>query len=492
MDLVEEAILYATVMHQGKVRKRKNIPVILHSLEVAQILGTLTEDREIIAAGILHDIVEDTSGTPDEIRHRFGDRVALMVDSETEEAFPEEDREKSWQKRKQQSLLKLKESTDIGVKMLWLADKLANMRSLAQDYSENGECVWSYFHQKDPAMHCWYYRTVAEYLELELNRTGAFKELIKHINYLWPGTFDSDKARYRKYKEISLAGCRLIGSGQKGEVYRYDDELILKVYNRSNTYRDVEREIAMSRRAFVLGIPTAISFGIVSVGDRYGAMYELVDSETISACIARNPSGLESYAAVMAELARTIHSTQSEGNDDFPDTRDRFRSYITNGIGRSDRELADRCMQLIDKMPDTKHLIHGDFHTSNVFLQNSEALLIDMDRLATGDPVFELGDMYLYFAASDTEKPEDIDPYLGIPYRTCRQFFSLFMRYYLQTEDESRIREVMNRAALLGNLRLINRCWKAGRLTEEGRSKENRLIHAAKNLLEQVDSLNIM
>ena len=149
-------------------------------------------------------------------------------------------------------------------------------------------------------------------------------------------------------------------------------------------------------------------------------------------------------------------------------------------------------MQLIDKMPDTKHLIHGDFHTSNVFLQNSEALLIDMDRLATGDPVFELGDMYLYFAASDTEKPEDIDPYLGIPYRTCRQFFSLFMRYYLQTEDESRIREVMNRAALLGNLRLINRCWKAGRLTEEGHSKENRLIHAAKNLLEQVDSLNIM
>ena len=71
-----------------------------------------------------------------------------------------------------------------------------------------------------------------------------------------------------------------------------------------------------------------------------------------------------------------------------------------------------------------------------------------MDRLATGDPVFELGDMYLYFAASDTEKPEYIDPYLGIPYRTCRQFFSLFMRYYLQTEDESRIREVMNRAAL--------------------------------------------
>ena len=100
MDLVEEAILYATVMHQGKVRKRKNIPAILHPLEVAQILATLTEDREIIAAGILHDIVEDTDGTPDEIRERFGDRVAFLVNSETEPSFPGEDREQSWKMRK--------------------------------------------------------------------------------------------------------------------------------------------------------------------------------------------------------------------------------------------------------------------------------------------------------------------------------------------------------------------------------------------------------
>jgi aminoglycoside phosphotransferase (APT) family kinase protein len=141
-------------------------------------------------------------------------------------------------------------------------------------------------------------------------------------------------------------------------------------------------------------------------------------------------------------------------------------------------------MQLIDRIPDTRHLIHGDFHTGNVFLQNSEPMLIDMDRLATGDPVFELGDMYLYFAASDTKNPEDMDPYLKIPYRTCRQFFSLFLRYYLQTEEESRICEVTSRAALLGNLRLINRYWKAGRLTEKGSREVGRLINVVRNLLE--------
>ena len=195
-NLVEEAIIYATVMHQGKVRKGRNIPFILHPMEVAQILATMTDDLETIAAGILHDVVEDTDGTLDEIRQKFGDRVAFLVEAETEKSFPGEDRERSWKRRKEQSLLILKNSGDVGVKMLWLADKLANIRSLARDYSETGESIWARFNQKDPAMQCWYYRTVAEYLELELNKTGAYKELIKHINYLWPDTFDSDKAMY--------------------------------------------------------------------------------------------------------------------------------------------------------------------------------------------------------------------------------------------------------------------------------------------------------
>ena len=269
MNLLEEAIIYATVMHQGKVRKFNGIPYILHPMEVAQILSTMTEDVEIITAGILHDIVEDTDGTLAEIEQRFGKRVAALVDSESENPYPDEDKSASWQRRKEKSLIVLKNSTDIGVKMLWLADKLANIRSLARVYSEQGEAMWNMLHQKDPAMHQWYYKNIAEAVELSLNKTGAFKELIKHINSIWPGTFDSEKSRYKKYREVSVDGCRLIGHGAKGDVYRYDDELVIKVFNQNNTYRDVEQEIAQSRKAFILGIPTAISFGIVSVGNRY-------------------------------------------------------------------------------------------------------------------------------------------------------------------------------------------------------------------------------
>ena len=134
MNLLEEAIIYSTVMYQGKVRKLGGSPFILHPLEVAQILSTMTDDMEVIAAGVLHDIIEDTDGTLPEIRKRFGDRVAMLVDSETENDYPDEDRTATWKKRKDESLENLRRSTDIGVKMLWLADKLSNMRSLAGSY----------------------------------------------------------------------------------------------------------------------------------------------------------------------------------------------------------------------------------------------------------------------------------------------------------------------------------------------------------------------
>lgn len=306
-----------------------------------------------------------------------------------------------------------------------------------------------------------------------------------------PGTSDASMAGHKKIREISLDGCRLLGRGQKGEIYRYDDELVIKVYNSSVTYGELEREIALSRRAFVLGVPTAISFGVVSAGDRYGTMYELFNSETLTARISEDPARLEYYAGVMADLAKKIHDTQAGQEDHFPDVKERFREYITHGIGRSDRDLAAGCLRLIDEMPATNHLIHGDFHTSNVFLQNSEALLIDMDRLGTGDPIFELGDLYLYYAASGNKDPEAPDPYLGIPYGVCRQFFRLFMKNYLQTEDEARIREVTDKAALLGNLRLINRYWKPGTLSQASRQEVDRLLTGTAELLRRVKSLPI-
>lgn len=489
MNKIEEAIIYATVMHQGKVRKLGNTPYILHPLEVAQILSAMTDDQDVITAGILHDIVEDTDGTLEEIEKRFGERVAFLVSSESENVYPGESEDTTWKRRKEESLKVLKNTDDQGVRMLWLADKLANIRSLAGGYSEYGEQLWESFHQRDPEMQHWYYQTVAEQLELSLNKTGAFKEFIKHINFIWPGSFDSDKARYRKYREVSVDGCKRIGSGAKGDVYRYDDELVIKVYNRNNTYSDVEREIAMARKAFILGVPTAISFGIVSVGDKYGAMYELVDSETMSSCIAHNPSQVEAYAKMMAELARIIHSTEVTAEDGFPSAMDRVRDYIEGGIGREDAALAAKVTALLGALPDTGTLLHGDFHTGNVFLQRGEALLIDMDRLAVGHPIIELSDLYYFYVILGEEDPTVVEKFMGFSYDTARRFMRLFLNYYLGTEDEERLNEVERKASLIGYSRLIRKIRKKRKTVESDLLLIRQCVEKITELTDKPDGL---
>ena len=490
MNMLEEAIIYATVMHQGKIRKLRGVPVILHSMEVAQILSTMTDEQELLTAGILHDIVENTDGTLGEIKKRFGKRVAFLVSSVSEFKNPADDVPDTWKQRKEDSLLTLRSSNDLGVEMLWLADKLADIRALAGVYSEAGEALWAQLQQNDPALQHWYYRSVAESVELSLNKTGAFKELIKHINFIWPGTFDSDKARYRKYKEVSIDGCKLLGRGAKGEVYRYDDELVIKVYNHHNTYRDVEREIALSRKAFILGIPTAISFGIVSVGRRYGAMYELVDSETVSIAIARNPSQVDFYAKIMAEVAHTIHSIEVAADDIFPPVSERVNSYISTGIARESEVLGEKCMRLLNTLPDRGTLVHGDFHTCNVFLQKGEPLLIDMDRLSRGHPIVELSDLYYFYVVLGEDDPADVAHFMGFPYETAKAFFRSFLKQYLGTDDDARLAEVTEKASLLCYSRLIRKLRKKKEQSEYDRKMIASCVDKLTELTEKLETLD--
>ncbi|SFG65519.1 HD domain-containing protein [Oribacterium sp. WCC10] len=489
MNKIEEAIIYATVMHQGKVRKFGGKPFILHPLEVAQILSTMTDDEDIITAGILHDIVEDTDGTLSEIEKRFGKRVAFIVSSESEQEYPDEARSATWQRRKEESLLVLKNSQDIGVKMLWLADKLANIRSLAGYYSEHGEKIWQDLHQSDSDMQNWYYRSIGEMVELSLNKTGAFKEYIKHVNFIWPGSFDRDKARYKKYREVSVDGCKCIGRGAKGEVYRYDDELVIKVYNDNNTYRDVEKEISQSRRAFVMGIPTAISFGIVAVGDRYGAMYELLDSETVSSFIAKNPGHVETYAKIMADLARTIHGITISEDDCFPPATDRLKSYIRGGVAREDETLAEKCTKLVDELPDTRTMVHGDFHTGNVFLQNGEPLLIDMDRLSVGHPMAEISDLYYFYETLGENDPAVVEKFMGFSYETAQLFLDLFLKFYFETEDANILNDIKEKASFICAVRMINKIHKKDKLSDKDKELIDHYMKTVTELSAKLDTL---
>ena len=175
MELVSEAIAFAVKAHDGMRRKKSAAPYILHPMEAAVIVGTMTDDQNLIAAAALHDVCEDADITLDEIEARFGPRVRELVASETEDKRPECPPEETWRIRKEESLAVLKRTEDIGVLMVWLGDKLANMRAIYRDFKAEGEAMWQRFNQKDPSAQAWYYRSIAE-LTARLSDTSAWLE----------------------------------------------------------------------------------------------------------------------------------------------------------------------------------------------------------------------------------------------------------------------------------------------------------------------------
>ena len=186
MTVFEKAIIFAVRAHQGMRRKSQEVPYIAHPLEVAEICSTMTSDPEVLAAAVLHDTVEDTDVTLEDIRRRFGERVAMLVSSETEDKHPELPKSDSWRMRKEESLKELANATDPGVKILWLSDKLSNIRSFYRAWRIQGNAFWNQFNQKDPAQQAWYYRSIAELLR-ELEAHEAWQEFNSDVEAIFKG-----------------------------------------------------------------------------------------------------------------------------------------------------------------------------------------------------------------------------------------------------------------------------------------------------------------
>ena len=181
--VLDRAIIFAVKAHSGTERRGKGYPYIVHPMEAVEIVATMTADQELLAAAALHDTVEDTHVTVDQIREEFGDRVADLVASESDEMPAGVSEEDSWHSRKRAAIDRLsKESRE--AKMVALGDKLSNMRAIARDYAIMGDALWNIFHAKDPKDHEWHYRGLADALR-ELEDTSAYKEFENLINQVF-------------------------------------------------------------------------------------------------------------------------------------------------------------------------------------------------------------------------------------------------------------------------------------------------------------------
>ena len=181
--LLDRAIIFAVQAHAGTERRGKGFPYIVHPMEAVEIVSTMTADQELLAAAALHDTVEDTDVTVDRIREEFGDRVAALVEAESDKFAEGVSEEDSWHARKQAAIERLAKAPH-DAKIVALGDKLSNMRAIARDYAVMGDKLWNIFHAKDPKDHEWHYRGLADSLR-ELEGTFAFTEFENLINQVF-------------------------------------------------------------------------------------------------------------------------------------------------------------------------------------------------------------------------------------------------------------------------------------------------------------------
>ena len=291
----------------------------------------------------------------------------------------------------------------------------------------------------------------------------------------------------KAYRRMSVEGCEFIAKGANGAVYRYDDETILKIYFAKDALPEIKQERENARRAFVLGINTAIPYGIVRVDNGYGTVTELLNAVSVTKLIRNNPDDLSEAAKYYIDMLKSIHAIKVEDGE-VPDMKETALAWADFVAPHLPEAQAKKLCALIEAVPKQNTLMHGDYHTNNIMVQNGEPLLIDMDTLCMGHPVFELGSMFNAFAGFSSLDHNAIKKFMGYDYETANRFWHSSLKRYLGTDDESICRSVEEKAMIIGYTRLLRR---AIRRPNEDDSRE--MVAFCKEiltkLLNRVDSL---
>lgn len=274
----------------------------------------------------------------------------------------------------------------------------------------------------------------------------------------------------RAFRVLSPEACELLGEGACGSVYRLAPDTIVKVYQNPDALSDIRRERELARLAFVAGVPTAIPYDVVRIeGGGYGAVYELLDAVSYAGLLKSGSMTVEEVAGMSVRLLREIHAREihSELLPDMKAVALEWASFLEDELPE---KTFEKLIRLLREVPEDDHLLHGDYHVKNVLVQNGESLLIDMDTLSRGHPVFELAGMYNAYVGFGLADPGEPGEFLGIPAEICRPFWRRSLELYLGTQDPQRVDEVEAKAGIIGLTRLIRReIRRNGREREDGR-----------------------
>ncbi len=259
----------------------------------------------------------------------------------------------------------------------------------------------------------------------------------------------------KAYRVVSVDGCEVIGEGFNGKVYRIDGDNVVKTYKNADALSEIQREREIAKLALILGVPTAISYDVVKVGDSYGSVFELLDARSFAKILAEEPERTDWCISEYVKMLKTVHGiTVPEGK--LPPASAKIRAAASRIKGILPDGLGEKLSGLIDAIPGSDHLIHGDFHTKNIVVSGGEVLVIDMDTLSVGNPVFEFLNMYNAYIGYSEYDPGVVLAFQGYDQETARRFWLGTLKEYLGTEDDAVVEREEEKIRVLSYTYLID------------------------------------
>ena len=243
----------------------------------------------------------------------------------------------------------------------------------------------------------------------------------------------------RRLRQISIDGCEMIGRGGNGAVYRLDQETILKLYNEGTSLEKIALEKKYATAAFTAGLPCAIAYDTVRSGDRYGIVFELLNAVTVGRAVDRDPALIPEMGRSMGALLRQLHTTEMPSSV-LPKMTDKMTAWIDyleeKYIDHADAELM---RSVLAAFPEKNTLVHADFHEGNVMLQGDELILIDLDDVCTGNPLFDLAAHYSAHVLAAKAAPEGMRYSMGMEPETGLAMYRHTVQAYLGTDDAQQL-----------------------------------------------------
>ena len=277
-----------------------------------------------------------------------------------------------------------------------------------------------------------------------INATSEVYEILEMTGF--SDLFPVSKA----YRSIDLTNCKLLGSGGHGKVFRINDDTIVKLYHAGDSIEEIKREQDYAKKAFVMGIPTAIPFDIVKHEDLYGLVFELVNADLVSNYLNEHPDQLEDVAKKYAQTMKQLHSTHVAPGA-LSGTKELYRNRIEGLRPYMTDEEVDTLLRINEAIPESDTVVHGDFHPKNVMIQNDELVLIDMADLTTGHPLYDLGSMILSHQIPSDERIAQIT---DMKAEAVRRLWQLFLVHYLETDDPRTIEMFTKKIYVVGLMKM--------------------------------------